>query len=336
MAAFVWSDEEEVKTALEAVRRQEYGWVLLGYDSEERVQLSDKGQGGLSDFHSLLLPSAVQYVVLGQTVPDQDEGAGFVNHTKYIFITWVGTQCKPMQKASSSQHRRPLYQYVLKYLQLGAELQVLEPSELSESVVLEKLRGTRVEKDAAPAPSTSSSDQVFRSTSTDRVSQAPGLRKPISTPGIATTASFSNTAVKTEVNFESEEEANAALQDLRNDSTDTNWVLFGHTANNKAIRLMEKGADGLDGLLPFFIDDQVVYAILRQVVSEGEYSTNKFIFISWVGPAVKPMVKARSSQTRVALYKHAKNFLQLHAELQVLDKQEISEKIVLDKLCSTL
>lgn len=38
----------------------------------------------------------------------------------------------------------------------------------------------------------------------------------------------------------------------------------------------------------------------------SEYKTTKYVFISWVGPKVKPLVKARSSQVRVALYKHAK------------------------------
>lgn len=38
-------------------------------------------------------------------------------------------------------------------MQLQAELQALEPSELSEALVLEKLRGTRVEKADKPSAS---------------------------------------------------------------------------------------------------------------------------------------------------------------------------------------
>ena len=71
---------------------------------------------------------------------------------------------------------------------------------------------------------------------------------------------------------------------------------------------------------------------------------------------MKPLSKARSSQHRVALYKYAKvcthffwfgfiykdispnnlqNFLQLHAEIQALSKEEISLSLIKAKLCST-
>ncbi len=61
----------------------------------------------------MLLDDAVNYVVSKVEVKDQDEGGEFFAASKIIFITWVGIKCKPMVKARSSQHRRPLYQYAL-------------------------------------------------------------------------------------------------------------------------------------------------------------------------------------------------------------------------------
>ena len=51
-------------------------------------------------------------MVLTIEVKDQGEAELF-STSKTIFITWVGTECKPMAKARSSQHRLPLYNYVL-------------------------------------------------------------------------------------------------------------------------------------------------------------------------------------------------------------------------------
>lgn len=41
------------------------------------------------------------------------QGGEVFSATKVIFITWVGTKCKPMLKAKSSQHRLPIYKYAL-------------------------------------------------------------------------------------------------------------------------------------------------------------------------------------------------------------------------------
>ena len=86
----------------------------------------------------------------------------------------------------------------------------------------------------------------------------------------------------------------------------------------------------------------------------SEYKATKYVFISWVGTKVKPMVKARSSQVRVALYKYTKvvqsslvssspthpyyfvqNYLQLAAEIQALERSEISEELIKQKLNAT-
>jgi hypothetical protein len=79
----------------------------------------------------------------------------------------------------------------------------------------------------------------------------------------------------------------------------------------------------------------VVYAVLAVYDDESEaegYATLKYIFISWVGPDVKPTRKALSSQHRVLLYNYAKKHLQLAGELQALAHEEISESILKAKL----
>jgi len=336
--AFSWVNEGEAKAVLEELRADnETKWALFGYSDATTLQLLGKGSGGLSDFYDRLPEDAVVYAVLGQDVKDQDESS--YTQLKFIFITWVGVKCKPMEKAKSSQHRLPLYKYILSSLQLQAELQALEPSELSEALVLEKLRGTRVEKAEKP------DSAVAR----DTPRAAPAATNPAPAPKKTATVIVNNSSpnafvgtsdLKTDVKFVNAEEANAAIQDVRNEDTPTDWVLFGHSETGRdIIKVIGSGSGGLDEMEQHFTDEDVVYGVLSVVVADedggSEYKTRKFIFISWVGPKVKPLTKARSSQHRVALYKHTKNFLQLHAELQALSKEEISLPLIKAKLCST-
>jgi hypothetical protein len=48
-----------------------------------------------------------------QSIVVMVQGGEVFSATKVIFITWVGTKCKPMLKAKSSQHRLPIYKYAL-------------------------------------------------------------------------------------------------------------------------------------------------------------------------------------------------------------------------------
>jgi len=78
----------------------------------------------------------------------------------------------------------------------------------------------------------------------------------------------------------------------------------------------------------------VIYAIIgvREPEKTEGYATLKFVFVTYVGAQVKPLHKARSSQHRVALYNHAKKFVQLAAELQALSKEEVTEEALQAKI----
>jgi len=349
MADFVWANESEVQEVLEQIRKTDSNtkWAVLGYEDDKTVKFIQSGPGGLDEILPLLSDEGIFYIVLSLEVKDQDEGGEVFSANKAIFITWVGTKCKPMVKAKSSQHRLPLYKYVLRSLQLGGELQILEPEDLTEAKILAKLRGTHVEAEGIPAASSGSSGPAAAvsttpatnpssSASLPSTSRASFVRKDQSTTHVA----FKGTSdVKTDanLNFVDIDEANRQLEDVRNDKTSTNWVLFGH--EGKLLKVLGSGNGGYSELEGYFKDEEIIYGVLGlQVADEdggSEYKTTKYVFISWVGPKVKPLVKARSSQVRVALYKHAKNFLQLAAEIQALEHSEISEDIIKQKLNAT-
>lgn len=346
MSVFEWVDESEAESALSNLSINNTQWVLFGYEGA-KVKLVATGAGNLFDVAPLLSDAEIQYMVLTIEVKDQGEAELF-STSKTIFITWVGTECKPMAKARSSQHRLPLYNYVLKHLQLGAELQVLEPEYLTEANILAKLRGTHVEHDATlPAASSSSSggsgsqpstpEAARRSCSSPQTTNRHVMKSSsLSAQQYATYKGASD--VLTEVDFADPEEAHARLEDVRRDGTATNWLVFGHEGSKNTLTVLGSGGGGWDETVGFFVDDAIVYCVLGVEVADeaggSEYKTTKYVFISWVGPNVKPLAKARSSQVRVALYKHTKLFMQLAGEIQLLDRADLSETTIKQKLNS--
>jgi len=139
------------------------------------------------------------------------------------------------------------------------------------------------------------------------------------------------------VNFTDENDAKAALEDLRLDSTPTNWISFGYKDTNYGIGVTAKGSSGLSEYVNQLKDDEPNFAILRFSVKEGDnkYSVVKNILIAWLGKNVKPTTKAKSSQDKVLLYNYSNKFLGLHGEFQADRKEDITEEALTEKLSSS-
>jgi len=145
---------------------------------------------------------------------------------------------------------------------------------------------------------------------------------------------------KEEFKLHNEEEAVVAIKSLREESSPNTWVVFGHTeASKDTLSVLGTGGGNVEELHKFFKDSDIVYALVSVMVIEeagkDEYKTKKFVFISWVGSEVKPLVKARSSQIRLSLYNYLKKLVSVSAELQVLSLSEISHELILQKLAGT-
>ncbi|KAJ1555022.1 hypothetical protein HK405_003438, partial [Cladochytrium tenue] len=63
-----------------------------------------------------------------------------------------------------------------------------------------------------------------------------------------------------------------------------------------AVTLAGKGTGGLEELKQNLKEDQAAYGFLRVIVGNDELSRRaKFVFITWIGPRVKVMRKAKIS-----------------------------------------
>jgi len=227
----------------------------------------------------------VVYVLSGVNV----DAADYANQIKFILVTWVGPNVLPLHKARSSQHRVQIYNYAKQFIQLAGEAQFLTKSEVSDQALQEKLLGAR-------ALESKSEDELRKAAELDakKKQQAP------------TTPTKPQEEFKTPLTDEAG--VKGLLEPMSKNASDINWISFGYEkdGNKKepAVVVTSKGTGHLEEVLPLLHDDEVVYVIYGHVAEDSavEYSTLKYIFVTWVGPKVKPLHKARSSQHRVALY----------------------------------
>lgn len=81
------------------------------------------------------------------------------------------------------------------------------------------------------------------------------------------------------------------MQEVRNDSSSTNWTLLGYN-DAKAIVLEGKGTGGHAELVARLQPEKVQYALLRVSDVIDGHTTVKFVFIQWVGEKVKATFRA--------------------------------------------
>lgn len=121
------------------------------------------------------------------------------------------------------------------------------------------------------------------------------------------------------------------------------WLMLGNkdASNKNSIDLLSEGKGDIEDIRGLLEDDAISFFVLAKTCPDEDMSTSKEasnynvvrnIFLAWVGPKVKPMLKARSSQHRAALYMRLKPMIQLHGELQLAEKAELTDDAVYDKL----
>jgi hypothetical protein len=303
--SFQFVNEAAVKEALANLKASKGKWALFGYQ-KDTGNIDLQGVGSDEDVTGRLQEGEVQYALLSAASQEGD-----FSTLKWLLATWVGPKVRPAQKAKSSVHRGELYRYINLSLHLHAELQASTQDELSATIIQQKLQGTRELASTKP-----SSDQAARA------------------KGKSATVSGGDKVMAEEA------EAKRLVEDLRGKASTGagEWLLLGYKdAADANVTKLARGSGGVDTLRKHFSDDALAYGVLLAPFTDPDsnYTTNKFVFISWVGPAVKPMIKAKSSQQRFEIYQGLKPELQLAAEFQVLSADELSDQLITAKLAGT-
>jgi hypothetical protein len=291
---FVFANEQQAKDEVENARKSDKPgyWILFGYDDNSNLYIQGTGTDGLSGFQGQLPPAEIKYILLAMNVTD----SGY-STIKFVLITWVGPECKPLLKARSSQNRSQLYTFINNFLQLGGEMQALTQDDITESnILVSGLRALGASVGGGPSVSAKKGGSL-------------------------------------EFVFGNEGQVVSVLEDIRNDSTETTWLALGYDSGNEdALSVVGSGKGGIAEMEPLLKDGEVNYGVVTVEFTEGDYTTKKYIFVSWVGPSVKPLFKARSSQHRNQLYKFVNQKLQLGGEYQALTRDDLSEDLLREKI----
>jgi hypothetical protein len=126
-------------------------------------------------------------------------------------------------------------------------------------------------------------------------------------------------------------EIREAYDDVRNDGSDTNWLLitFEEGSNNKKWALVGKGSGGLEELKSKITPEFLGFGYLR-VVSGDELSKRpKFVFIKYLSKGLKMTVKAQLNVTRGDVEKVLSQ-INVAVEAETLD--ELTEDDILQKV----
>lgn len=107
-------------------------------------------------------------------------------------------------------------------------------------------------------------------------------------------------------------------------------VLAGYTADGKALEVRGTGSGGLDAMKQGFVADEPMYGYLRITVGDDESIRQKFVLVSWCGPEVKALKKAKMSVHKASFKKVFKEFaIEKHfTELSEVDANEVRQHVI--------
>jgi len=140
-----------------------------------------------------------------------------------------------------------------------------------------------------------------------------------------------NSETKSAATIASGSEVTDAISDVRNDKSETNWLVTAYVDNDlkKPLKLVSSGNGGVDDLVNYLTSDLIAYVFIRVIdIIEG-IKTVKFAFITYIGPDVSIMKKAKVATNKggvTALFNPA------HVTLEISSPNEISDEILLNTI----
>jgi len=322
-ATFV--EVNEIKDAIADVRNDKTStnWVLLSYQGENsnNVVLAGKGDGGVNELIQQLKEDNVGYgiVRLVERFDDSDT-------VKFVFIRWVGENIHRMLRARLGTHSGAIKEIVSPY---HVSVEASTPDEITEEIVIatvKKAAGTAVhvlDKVVSGGQTSYSPSQSYSPKSPSARSGSSGSFQGGVPKGSASNISFPN-----------ESELKAAIQDVRKDSSDTNWVLASYDApNSNNVILLGSGSGGAEELVSHLRDDIVAYGLVRQNEKFDDSQRVMFAFINWTGENIHRMLRARLG-THSGTIKDI--FSPYHVSINAEKSEEISAQIITTSIRETM
>jgi len=101
---------------------------------KDEVEFLETGKGGLDTLRRLFPTDRIIYAMFTLKVPTTARES----ITKYILLSLVGSQVKPLQKARSGGQRQEIQEFIKRVLPVNAHFQPGGPSDLTVEALLVK------------------------------------------------------------------------------------------------------------------------------------------------------------------------------------------------------
>ncbi|XP_051524663.1 drebrin-like protein B isoform X5 [Myxocyprinus asiaticus] len=119
----------------------------------------------------------------------------------------------------------------------------------------------------------------------------------------------------------------AAYNEVVDEKSETNWVLFTYEGNTNDIRLAEKGDGGLEELIEELNSGKVMYAFCR--VQDPNSGLPKYVLINWTGEGVKDARKGQCASHVSAMA----NFLKgAHVTINARAEEDVEPDAIMQKV----
>eukprot|EP01091_Cochliopodium_minus_P011618 TRINITY_DN3339_c0_g2_i1.p1 TRINITY_DN3339_c0_g2~~TRINITY_DN3339_c0_g2_i1.p1 ORF type:complete len:506 (-),score=152.40 TRINITY_DN3339_c0_g2_i1:46-1563(-) len=118
----------------------------------------------------------------------------------------------------------------------------------------------------------------------------------------------------------------ASIKNVRTSNLD--WTLFGYQ-DKKIITFQSEGSGGLEELKTHLKEDQIQYGLLKVTDTIDNLPVTRFVFIVWIGKAVKIFVKSLSVTHRGKM----KDFIgQAHVTIDAIILDDLQQDIIQQKV----
>jgi len=296
----------------------ETNWVLAGHveGNLDTVRLVGSGTGGVDELASRLDPGSVQYGLVRNS-----QKIDLSTTVKFIYVYYVGNNVPALQRGKIGTAHGEMKKH---FSPFHIDFEITDSNEISSDILEKKLNENsgKVNNVRDVSYDSSTHERGFTATSTK-------------TSGTPKKSNFGfqgqNTETKKEAAIATSGGVAEAIADVRSDKSETNWVVTSYVDNDtkKPLQLLATGNGGVDELVNHLTTDLIAYVFIRIIdIIEG-IKTVKFAFITFIGPDVSIMKKAKVSTNKggvLALYNP------VHVSLEITSPNEISD----EKLLSTI
>jgi len=136
------------------------------------------------------------------------------------------------------------------------------------------------------------------------------------------------------LDFVDKDALDAAVRAVRSDADPATWVTAAYRIDGKslALELKSAGTGGAGEFAAALCADptNTAYGLLRvQQIIDGRTAAVKFVFVTYQGPEIASMVKAKVSTLRGAVLPAFQPF---HGEMFVDSASEVTERSIMDRL----